>query len=132
MIGLDTNILLRFLNQDDPVQSEVVNRLFEDQLSDAEPGYISIVTLAETVWVLRTVYKLSPEEIIAAVTTLLQIKALRSQFEREVLLAVTDMRDKRGSFADVLIGLLNTAAGCTTTVSFDRKASRMDGYSLLG
>ncbi len=56
MIGLDTNVIVRYIMQDDPVQSRKTSRLVEQRLSSETPGYITLVTLAEVIWVLKIVY----------------------------------------------------------------------------
>ncbi|MGA9867900.1 MAG: PIN domain-containing protein [Acetobacteraceae bacterium] len=67
MIGLDTNVLVRYLAQDDPVQSPTATALIERRLSDADPGFVSTVTMAETAWVLERAYGLSDHEVAAAI-----------------------------------------------------------------
>ena len=125
MIGLDTNVLVRYLAQDDPVQSKKATELFERQLTVEQPGYLSIVAMAETVWVLDRSYDLTARELAATIERLLQIDVLRIEHEQEVFEAMVAMKTGRGSFADALIAALGVKAGCDYTITCDRKAARM-------
>src|ERR1017187_8669755 len=110
MIGLDTNILVRYFTQDDPVQSYKATVLIEQRLTEQSPGFVSIVTLAETVWVLERFYRLKKQEIA---------------------IVLTAVWEGRGSCADALVGAINNQAGCSRTLTFDRKALRLPGFELL-
>ena len=82
MIGLDTSILVRYIAQDDAVQSPLATKIIEDRLTEEHPGFISLVTMAETVWVLDRSYGLSTAEIAAAVERILQTDILSVQNEQ--------------------------------------------------
>ncbi len=129
MIGLDTNVLVRYLAQDDPVQSARAAALIERRLSEEEPGFVSTVAMAEAVWVLERAYGLSDGEIAAAIERTLQIGVLMVECEQEVFRAMVALKEGRGSFADALIAALGAKAGCTHTVTFDRKALRVAGFA---
>jgi predicted nucleic-acid-binding protein len=86
MIGLDTNILVRYLAQDDPVQSPRATQIIEHDLAEGRPGFISLVTMVETVWVLDRIYRLSNPELAAVVERMLQANTLSIQNEQEVAL----------------------------------------------
>lgn len=129
MIGLDTNILVRYLAQDDPEQSLQASEIIERRLSEADPGFISIVAMVETVWVLDRAYGLSGRDIAAAVERMLQADALAIESEQEVFTAMTALKEGRGSFADALIAALGAKAGCSATLTFDRKALRLPGFA---
>ena len=128
MIGLDTNILVRYLAQDDPVQSAKATQIIEERLSENEPGFISLVTIAETVWVLDRLYDQSPQEIAQLIERMLQSDTLLFQNEQEVFTAMVALKAGRGSFADALIGALGTWAGCGSTLTFDKRAARLAGF----
>ena len=130
MIGLDTNILVRYLAQDDAVQSAQATQIIERLLTEARPGFISLVTMAETAWVLERVYGLSRYELAVAVERILQVETLFVQNEREVFMAVAILSAGTGSFADALIGALGEWAGCSITLTFDKKAARLKGFQL--
>ena len=131
MIGLDTNVLVRYLAQDDPVQSPTATELIERRLTDADPGFVSVVAMAETAWVLKRAYGLSDHEVAAAIERTLQAGVLMIEQEQDVFTAMIALRQGRGSFADALIGALGARAGCSHTVTFDREASRLPDFQRL-
>ena len=130
MIGLDTNILVRYLAQDDAVQSPIANDLVERRLSSEKPGFISVVAMAETVWVLRRSYRMKGPALAACIARLLQADVLVVQHQPAVHAAMVAYRDRNVDFGDALIGLLGMQAGCTQTVTFDRDALRQPGFAL--
>jgi len=131
MIGLDTNILVRYLPQDDPVQSPEATELIEQRLSEENPGFVSIVVMVETVWVLDRAYGLADHAIAAAIERALRADVLVVESEQEVFAAMIALKEGHGSFADALIGAVGARAGCSHTMTFDRKASRLPGFKLL-
>jgi predicted nucleic-acid-binding protein len=131
MIGLDTNVLVRYFAQDDPVQSPKANEIMELRLTEDEPGFVSVVTMVEMVRVLSSIYELSDHEIASAVERMLQADTLVIQNEQEVFTATVALKAGHGSFADALIGALGTWAGCASTLTFDRKASRLGNFEIL-
>jgi predicted nucleic-acid-binding protein len=131
MIGLDTNVVVRYLAQDDPIQSAKATQIFERRLTEQVPGFISLVTMVETVWVLDTVYGLAAREIAQAVERMLQADTLLIQNEQEVFTAMVSLKSGRGSFADALVGALGAWAGCGSTLTFDRKAGRIQGFEVV-
>ena len=131
MIGLDTNILVRYLAQDDPVQSAKATELIERQLTEENPGFLSVVAMVETTWVLDRAYGLAADQIAAAIERTLQADVLVVENEQEVFTAMIALREGHGSFADALIGGLGTRAGCTRTLTFDQRASRLAGFELV-
>lgn len=130
MIGLDTNILVRYLVQDDPAQSRKVTDLIERRLTENNPGFISVVAMAETAWVLERAYGLSQGAIALAIESILQVETLIVENEQEVFTATIALKDERGSFADALIGALGAKAGCSQTLTFDKKAARLPGFAM--
>lgn len=131
MIGLDTNILVRYFAQDDPTQSRQATQIIERRLTEDRPGFVSLVTMAETVWVLERAYNMSNREIADTVERMLQSDTLSVQNEQEVFTAMISLRTGKGSFSNSLIEALGTWAACTSTLTFDRKAARLKGFELL-
>lgn len=131
MIGLDTNILVRYLTQDDDTQARRATQIIESQLTEARPGFISLVAMVETVWVLGRVYGLSNLEIANTVERILQADTLLVQNEQEVFTAMVALKTGAGSFSNALIGALGEWAGCTVTFTFDNKAKRLKQFQLL-
>jgi predicted nucleic-acid-binding protein len=127
VIGLDTNILVRFIVEDHPEQSAIARSVIE-ALTEADPGYVSLVAMAETVWVLERAYRRVDGEIAAVLERLLQIECLVVQSEQEVFSAMIALKGGTGAFADALIAALDTKAGCRATLTFDRKAMRLPGF----
>jgi predicted nucleic-acid-binding protein len=131
MIGLDSNILIRYLTSDDPAQSPKAVALIEQQLTMGNPGFISNVALAETVWTLKRFYRFSDGAIALAVERILRIEALIVQNEPQVFAAMIALKNGLGEFGDALIEALGAKAGCTHTLTFDRGTSRLPGFELL-
>ena len=130
MIGLDTNILVRYLTQDDSTQSPKAREIMERRLTEEKPGFVSIVAMVETVWVLERAYGLTPHKIVGAVERVLQTDVLVVENEQEVFTAMIALKDGQGSFADAVIAALGARMGCSCTLTFDRKALRLPGFEL--
>ncbi len=131
MKGLDTNVVLRYLLQDDRAQAATVNKLMEQLGGPDGPGFISLPTMLEVAWVLRSRYRMARSEVATALDSLLSTDALLIQNERELFTAVASLREDLGSFEDALIGALGQWIGCTVTLTFDKKASRLPGFELV-
>lgn len=134
MIGLDTNVIVRYIAQDDRAQAAAATRLLEHELSAGNPGYLSLVALAEVVWVMVAVYGADRPTVATVVEGLLSATHIRVQEAESVWLALLDFREpgSKGDFSDALIGRLGSRAGCSRTVTFDRAAARHAGFELLG
>lgn len=130
MIGLDTNILVRYLTQDDTVQSLKAAEIIEQRLTEEDPGFVSIVVMVEIVWVLDRAYGLAAHEIAAAIERLLQAEVLVVEHEQEVFPAMIALKEGQGSFADAVIAALGARANCSCTLTFDQKALRLPGFKL--
>lgn len=131
MTGLDTNLLVRYIIRDHPAQTIKATRIIDQQLTAKEPGFISVASLVEMVWVLKSSYGLTHLQLGQAVERLLQIGTLLIQNEKEVYSAMLAQKSGQGSFADALIGSLGLWAGCTSTLTFDKRASRLPGFQLI-
>ncbi len=103
MIGLDTNVLVRYLAQDDPAQSPQATAFIEHRLSEQNPGFVSVVAMVETAWVLERAYRMPHRDIADAIEAMLQADALVIEAEQEVFAAMTQLRQGNGSFANALI-----------------------------
>ena len=130
MIGLDTNVLVRHATQDDPQQSAVAERLLSS-LSEQEPGFVSLITMVESVWVLQRAYQAPNEVIIRFVNGLLNAREIRVQAPDIVRRAARLLESGSGGFSDAVIALLGAEAGCDDTMTFDRNASKLPGMRLL-
>jgi predicted nucleic-acid-binding protein len=131
MVGLDTNVVLRYLLQDDPKQATLANHIFEQVLSDRNPGLISLVAILEIVWVLRSLLKQTPIEIASHLEHLLAADSLEIQNEQQVFEAAFALKRGTGEFEDALIGALNIWSGCPHTLTFDKRALRLPYFQLI-
>ena len=123
MIGLDTNVLVRYIAQDDATQSPKATRLIE-ALTVENPAYVGLVPLTELVWVLTGCYASSKQDIVAVVEGLLRAKGLKVESAETVWKAVRLFKDGNADFADCLIECAANQAGCDYTATFDRGAAK--------
>ncbi len=122
MIGLDTNVLVRYLAQDDKAQSARATALIEKECSVATPGYVGLVVLVEVVWVSEICYGATRIDIAEIVRRILSIRQLVVQEAETTWKALRQFESGRADFADCLIERTATAAGCEKVMTFDRKA----------
>jgi len=131
MIGIDTNVLIRYLVQDHKEQSAAANRAIEQSHRTRTQIFLNHVVLSELVWVLSRAYKLSKEEIASLLESIL----LTAQFEFEhkniVWAALAEYRAKPVDFSDALIGLTNRSQHCSTTLTFDKHAAKIEAFKLI-
>jgi predicted nucleic-acid-binding protein len=130
MIGLDTNIVIRYVMQDDPKQAATATRLIEG-LTIEDPGFISIVSVIEIVWVLTSCYALSREQITLFLEKLLTAQSLHIDRAEEIWSSLRGYQSSKADFADCLIERTAFSAGCSQTVTFDVGASKSAGMILL-
>jgi predicted nucleic-acid-binding protein len=116
MIGIDTNILVRHLTQDDAAQAQIAEQIFEDCANTNNSLFINNIVICELIWVLERGYKYSKEEIGQVIK---QILSTENQYIQNKL-----------DFSDALIGEINKEAGCSKTLTFDQAAATVD-YFLL-
>jgi len=129
--ALDTNILVRFLTRDDQPQTERVHILFREAEQKREVLFVSFACTLETIWALGTIYKVTRTEILSSLKLLLALPYLR--FENSALLErlLEESRDGQLRPSDLLIGLVGREHGCTTTLTFDKKAARSPLFTEL-
>lgn len=128
MIGLDTNLLMRLVVQDDRAQYAKVRALLDAQ--GQEPGrfYVNQVVLSESVWVLRSVYRYRKPDLLRFLNDVLGNASLVIEDEPEVESALYLYQQGAADFADCLIAAKNLAAGCEATITFDETAAQVPGY----
>ncbi|MCY4029139.1 MAG: type II toxin-antitoxin system VapC family toxin [Acidobacteria bacterium] len=131
MIGLDTNVLVRYIVQDDPAQAAAVTRLIEDRCTAKSPGYVSVPVLMELVWVLKSAYGHEKATVIPVVRQLLRTAELAVEDRQTVWTALREFEAGTADFADHLIAHRNHARGCTRTYTFDLRAARGSHFALL-
>jgi predicted nucleic-acid-binding protein len=130
MIGLDTNVVVRYLTHDDPAQTANVMTLM-DSLSPEARGFLSLVVVVELVWVLQGSYRFSRNEIVNTLDTMLRSKELIVERADVVWQALRKFRVSRTDFGDCLIERCAHEAGCQHTVTFDQRAANAAGMKLL-
>lgn len=131
MIGIDTNVLVRFLVDDDPRQNEMA-RKFLSMRSAEDPAFVSAITLAETVWVLHRRLRFPIANVISALRDLLASDGFVIQHADELGQLLQGDRMPTTDVADYLIAWMGKVAGCSRTVTFDRRAAKaVPGMELL-
>jgi len=122
MIGLDTNILVRYLTQDHATQAAAAVKVIES-LSPESPGFLTLVVIAELVWVLQFSYHLKKHEVEQLVEKLLRSEELIIERSEIVSQALRKFRVSRANFADCLIERCSHAAECQYVLTFDKPAA---------
>jgi predicted nucleic-acid-binding protein len=130
MIGLDTNVVVRYLTQDDPAQAATAVKVM-DSLSSDSPGFLSLIVMVELVWVLEAAYRFKKKEVEHVLETLLRSKELVIERAEIVAQALRKFSASRADFADCLIERCGHAAECEHTVTFDRNAAGGAGMRLV-
>lgn len=130
MTGLDTNVVVRFFVEDDPAQFRRVGTLFET-FTVREPGFISLVAIAEFAWVLRAQYRISRTDLTACLRRLATAPELVLENHDAVLEAIDGFAEGKSDFADYLIQYAGHRAGCRRTLTFDVAAAKATGMHLL-
>ena len=130
MIGLDTNVLVRYIMQDDAKQSPKATALIESLDSD-HPGFITVVSVVELYWVLTSCYDLSAQQVKQAFEVLLRTKQIVVDRADQVLRALRVFDEGKADFADCLIERTAASAGCVQTMTFDVGAAKHAGMMLI-
>lgn len=131
MIGLDTNVLLRFLLKDDELQGERASRAIRQAVARNEPVFVGTIVLCETMWVLASRYGYRRPQLVGLLEELLDTS--RFEIERRDLVrkALDDYRANKADFADCLIGRTNEAHGSQHTLTFERSLKALDTFRVL-
>ncbi|MEM9303812.1 MAG: type II toxin-antitoxin system VapC family toxin [Pseudomonadota bacterium] len=122
---MDTNVLVRYLTQDDPIQSARATEVLEETIRVDNPGYVGLVVLAEMVRVLQRAYRATNGEVEQTVVDLLQCRELIIEKREVVRQALSMAGNAGGSFVDALIAVDATNAGCDRVYTFDRRATQV-------
>jgi len=130
MIGLDTNVLVRYIMQDDAKQSALATRLVES-LSAESPGFVPLVSVVELAWVLSSAYELDRTQLVEAFEALLRTKEIVVDRAETVWKALRVFQSANADFADCVIERSASAAGCERTMTFDRGAVKGCGMTLV-
>ena len=130
MIGIDTNVLVRYVVQDDARQSAMAGHFIETTLSDDEPGWIASIVLCELVWVLESAYEYGRQPIAAMMQRLFEVDRFHLEEPSLSWRALDAYRDGV-DFADALLALGNEHHGCDYTATLDRGAAKLKQMRLL-
>ncbi|MCF6191243.1 MAG: type II toxin-antitoxin system VapC family toxin [Cocleimonas sp.] len=122
MIGLDTNVLVRYITQDDQQQSKKANKFIETQLTKDEPGIISKIVLCELAWVLSKSYAYPKQKIAEVIQQILVTQEFLIEDSENAFKALQSYQNKSAGFADCFLAQTHQRMGAEYTVSFDKKA----------
>jgi predicted nucleic-acid-binding protein len=128
MLGIDTNVLVRFLVRDDEAQFERARKLIKREVAAGRRVFVNQLVLMETEWVLRSRYDIPKNQIIAAISGLLDASDVQFEDEPAIEEALFIWKDSTADLADCLIGAKNRRLGCQATASFDAKAVKLPGF----
>jgi predicted nucleic-acid-binding protein len=131
MIGIDTNVIVRYIVQDDPNQASAATKLIEQLCSTDNPGYINHIVLCELVWVLRRNYKLDKSSICQVIEQIMRTDRIVIEEIQLVWKALEEFKETKADFADCLLAQRNLQAGCQYTATLDDAASVNKGYKHL-
>ena len=130
MIGIDTNVLVRYLVQDDEQQASAATKIFE-QVSDLNPVFINNIVMCETVWVLSRAYKYKKSLIARTIEQILSTSNIEFENAEGVRKALRHYLTGNADFSDYLLAEINKENGVKTTYTFDRKAANNPLFSIV-
>ena len=131
MTGLDTNVIIRYIAQDDPRQSAAATRLMEKTLTVEQPGFVTLVTLCEVAWVLAECYAADRARIRSVLQGLLETRQIVVESAELVWRALRSWQASGADFSDALMGEVALAAGATKVLTFDKAAAKLPSFALL-
>lgn len=131
MIGIDTNVLVRYLTRDDELQFEVARRLIQEEIAAGQPVLVSLLTLLEAEWVLRSCYRFAKADIASVFVSLLETCETAFEDEQTLEEALHSWKNSHADFADCLIVAKGRRLGCASVATFDAQAGKLPGAKLL-
>lgn len=131
MKGLDTNVLVRYLVQDDEKQAAQASKFIETHCTDETPCFVGQIVLCELAWVLESNYHQGRGQIASIIEELLQVGQLEVMEPEVVWRALIDYRNSNADFPDHLLARVNESKGCDVTITFDKKAAKQPAFQLL-
>ena len=131
MMALDTNILVRFLVNDDDSQAATVYRLFKQTEVHQEPLFVPLLVVLETIWVLQSSYDIPDADIVSAINQLLLMPILKFDRQAAIQGFISSAREKKLDLADLLIAHSAIASHCQSVYTFDKKAAAYKVFKLL-
>ena len=131
MKALDTNVLIRFLVKDDNQQAKAVYRIFKQGESNSEVFFVPTLVLLETIWVLDSVYESTRQEIIETIDELLLMPILEFEAQSVVRNFINSAHENKTDLSDLLIAHHAKYSGCTSVITFDKRAAKFELFELL-
>lgn len=131
MIGVDTNILVRYFTQDDPQQSQIAEILFDQYLNKPQSIFINNIVICELIWVLDSGYNYSKAQITKTIMQILSTKEFAFEHHSLLWLSLELYESGNIDFSDALISQLNKSHQCITTYTFDKQAIKLEGFADL-
>ena len=131
MIGIDTNVLVRYITQDDERQSGIATEFIENYCTNGNKIFVNHLVICELVWVLKKCYQLSKPKIINVIEHILQVSQFSIENAQIIWQALTDYKKGSADFADYVVSRINTFNNCDETITFDQKAGKSKGFALL-
>lgn len=131
MIGLDTNVLVRFLIQDDPLQAQKATHFIEKAAQNENDLYLGNIVCCELVWVLESVYEMEKSAVIECLEKILATTQFMIENKDQIYLAIQDFKTSKADFSDCLIGRLNQFGGCEYTVTFDNGTKNLSYFKII-
>lgn len=130
MIGIDTNVLVRYLTQDDEKQATIVNKVISQYENQTQSILINNIVICELIWVLELGYKYSKKEITDAVRAILSTTEFVFEQPETLWLSLSDYEKYNADFSDILLGKINKVYGCISTITFDNKAITLKEFNV--
>jgi predicted nucleic-acid-binding protein len=131
MIGIDTNVLVRYLTEDDEVQSTKAIKLIDEYTDANETIFINNIVVCELIWVLERGYKYSKDQVITVLKSILTTVGFCFEDHQILWVSATEYAGSAAGFADILIGQLNAENNCSKTFTFDQKASSLSMFTIM-
>jgi predicted nucleic-acid-binding protein len=131
MRGVDTNVLVRYIANDDLKQGEAVEQLFQHCRTERETLFVPVIVICELIWVLERTYGQSKSQIIAVLENLLDLDILVFEQDSVIRQSLDQYRHGKASFPDYVLGEISRQAGCNDTISFDRALRGAPGFTIL-
>lgn len=128
MLGIDTNVLVRFLLRDDEAQFQKANKLIQWEVTAGRGVLVSQLVLLETEWVLRSRYGFSKIQLLEVIASLLDTLDIQLEDGQSVEEAIYHWKDANADFADCLIAARYRRLGCGSTATFDVRAGKLPGF----
>lgn len=131
MKGIDTNVLVRYIVQDDPEQSKLATQFIERECTAESPGFINGVVFCELVWVLESAYEYARQDIARVIEQILRTREFHIHEPELIWQSLWGYQKKGADFADHFIASMNAQNDCKYTATFDRKAAKAEHFRQL-